>query len=110
MGSHASMAAKLLNDESTRDVFLTMVYQLLKRDAGADLLEQLKAKNKDTMKSAEGSVTLCPPHAVYSVFGASGRAGHLFGPVHLGSGLLLQQIPHWLLIFVEAKDGFTVTA
>jgi len=38
MGRHASRAAKLLNDESARDAFLTMLYQLLKRDAGADLL------------------------------------------------------------------------
>lgn len=38
MSSHTSMATKLLCDESTRDVFLTVVYELLKKDAGADLL------------------------------------------------------------------------
>ncbi|AIL61199.1 type I restriction endonuclease subunit R [Pseudomonas alkylphenolica] len=38
MSSHTSMATKLLSDESTRDVFLTVVYELLKKDAGADLL------------------------------------------------------------------------
>ncbi|EPI4938065.1 type I restriction endonuclease subunit R, partial [Pseudomonas aeruginosa] len=38
MNSHTSMATKLLSDESTRDVFLTVVYELLKKDAGADLL------------------------------------------------------------------------
>lgn len=46
MGSHACMAAKLLNDESTRDVFLTMVYQLLKRNAGADLVRRGTVKSK----------------------------------------------------------------
>ena len=38
MSSHTNMATKLLSDESTRDVFLTVVYELLKKDAGADLL------------------------------------------------------------------------
>ncbi|MCY1303156.1 hypothetical protein D9M70_528500 [compost metagenome] len=38
MSSHTSMATKLLSDESTRDVFLTVVYELLKKDAGTDLL------------------------------------------------------------------------
>lgn len=37
MNSHTSMATKLLSDESTRDVFLTVVYELLKKDDGADL-------------------------------------------------------------------------
>lgn len=32
------MATKLLSDEATRDVFLTVVYELLKKDAGAGLL------------------------------------------------------------------------
>ena len=32
------MATKLLSDEATRDVFLTVVDELLKKDAGADLL------------------------------------------------------------------------
>ncbi|MOA59676.1 hypothetical protein D3C78_1843560 [compost metagenome] len=38
MSSHASMATKLLSDEATRDMFLTVVYELLKKDAGGDLL------------------------------------------------------------------------
>lgn len=42
MNSHASMATKLLSDESTRDVFLTVVYELLKRDVGADLLDSAR--------------------------------------------------------------------
>ena len=37
MSSHTSMATKLLSDESTRDLFLTVVYELLRKDAGADL-------------------------------------------------------------------------
>lgn len=36
--SGVSMATKLLSDEATRDVFLTVVDELLKKDAGADLL------------------------------------------------------------------------
>jgi type I restriction enzyme R subunit len=43
MSSHASMATKLLSDEATRDVFLTVVYELLKKDAGADLLSSTRA-------------------------------------------------------------------
>ena len=35
--SGVNMATKLLSDEATRDVFL-VVYELLKKDAGADLL------------------------------------------------------------------------
>ncbi|THG82982.1 type I restriction endonuclease subunit R [Pseudomonas sp. A-1] len=38
MSSHQAMATKLLSDEATRDVFLTVVYELLKKDAGAELL------------------------------------------------------------------------
>ncbi|MNZ88560.1 hypothetical protein D3C78_1074550 [compost metagenome] len=42
MSSHTSMATKLLSDESTRDLFLTVVYELLKRDNGGDLLGQAR--------------------------------------------------------------------
>ena len=38
MSSHTSMATKLLSDESTRDLFLTVIYEFLRRDAGAELL------------------------------------------------------------------------
>jgi len=34
MTSHTSMATKLLSDESTRELFVTMLYELLKKDAG----------------------------------------------------------------------------
>ncbi len=43
MSSHTSMATKLLSDESTRDVFLTVVYELLKKDAGAGLFGSVRA-------------------------------------------------------------------
>lgn len=35
MSSHTSMATKLLSDEATQDVSLTVVYELLKKVAGA---------------------------------------------------------------------------
>ena len=38
MTSHASMATRLLSDEAARDVFLTVIYELLKNDSGAELL------------------------------------------------------------------------
>jgi len=37
------MATKLLPDESTRDIFLTVLYELLKKDAGADMLVAARA-------------------------------------------------------------------
>lgn len=43
MASHSSMATKLLSDEATREVFLTVVYELLKRDGSADLFNQVKS-------------------------------------------------------------------
>jgi type I restriction enzyme R subunit len=39
MTTHQVMATKLLSDESTRDAFLTVVYELLKSDSGGHLLE-----------------------------------------------------------------------
>jgi len=42
MTSHQAMATKLLSDEATRDVFLTVVYELLKKDAGAVLLTSVR--------------------------------------------------------------------
>lgn len=42
MSSHQTMATKLLSDEATRDVFLTVVYELLKKDAGAELLSSAR--------------------------------------------------------------------
>lgn len=43
MSSNTSMATKLLSDEATREVFLTVIYELLKKDAGADLLTSARA-------------------------------------------------------------------
>ncbi|MDW3688460.1 hypothetical protein RA280_43415 [Cupriavidus sp. CV2] len=37
MTTHQTMATKLLSDEATRDVFLTVVYELLKKDSAGDL-------------------------------------------------------------------------
>lgn len=42
MSSHQSMATKLLSDEATREVFLTVVYELLKKDAGTELREMAR--------------------------------------------------------------------
>lgn len=42
MSSHSRMATKLLSDEATRDVFLTVVYELLKKDAGAELFKEVR--------------------------------------------------------------------
>ncbi|WP_438300420.1 type I restriction endonuclease subunit R [Pseudomonas sp. NMS19W] len=42
MGSHQSMATQLLSDEATRDVFLTVLYELLKKDVGSELLSQTR--------------------------------------------------------------------
>lgn len=38
MNSDQAMATKLLSDEATRAVFLTVLYELLKRDVGSDLI------------------------------------------------------------------------
>lgn len=38
MNSHQSMATKLLSDESARDLFLAVVYEMLKKDLSGELL------------------------------------------------------------------------
>jgi type I restriction enzyme R subunit len=38
MSSHNSMATRLLSDEPSREFFITVLYELLKRDVGAQLL------------------------------------------------------------------------
>jgi type I restriction enzyme R subunit len=38
MTTHQTMATKLLSDEVTRDIFLAVVYELLKQDTAAELL------------------------------------------------------------------------
>lgn len=42
MQSHQIMATKLLSDESTRSVFLDVVYELLKKDSGGDLMQSVR--------------------------------------------------------------------
>jgi type I restriction enzyme, R subunit len=42
MQSHQTMATKLLSDESTRGLFLDVVYDLLKRDSGSDLMRHAR--------------------------------------------------------------------
>lgn len=42
MQSHQAMATKLLSDESTRGVFLDVVYELLKRDSGGELFRAVR--------------------------------------------------------------------
>ncbi|WP_243855376.1 hypothetical protein, partial [Aquabacterium sp. A08] len=42
MQSHQAMATKLLSDESTRGVFLDVVYELLKRDSGGELFKAVR--------------------------------------------------------------------
>lgn len=42
MQSHQSMAQKLLSDEATRGLFLDVVYDLLKRDGGAELFKGVR--------------------------------------------------------------------
>lgn len=37
MNTHQSMATKLLSDEVTREVFLGIVYEMLKNDINSDL-------------------------------------------------------------------------
>lgn len=42
MQSHQSMATKLLSDETTRGLFLDVVYELLKRDGGVELIRAVR--------------------------------------------------------------------
>lgn len=38
MNTHQSLATKRLSDEATRDLFLAVVYEMLKQDVSGDLL------------------------------------------------------------------------
>lgn len=42
MQSHQAMATKLLSDESSRGLFLDVVYELLKKDSGGDLMHSVR--------------------------------------------------------------------
>ena len=45
MGSHQKMAKRLLGDEMTRNLFLTVVYEMLTRDVAGDLIEQVRRES-----------------------------------------------------------------
>ena len=45
MQSHQAMATKLLSDEGTRGLFLDVVYELLKKDRGGDLMHAARPRN-----------------------------------------------------------------
>ncbi|NWF36067.1 type I restriction endonuclease [Mariprofundus sp. KV] len=45
MGSHQSMAKRLLGDEVTRNLFLTVVYEMLSKDVAAGMIEQARGDN-----------------------------------------------------------------
>lgn len=40
--THENMTTQLLSDESTREIFMTVLYELLRKDAGADLIKQAR--------------------------------------------------------------------
>ena len=42
MQSHQSLATKLLSDETSRGIFLDVVYDLLRKDSGGDLLRTVR--------------------------------------------------------------------
>lgn len=42
LGSHQNMARRLLSDEVTRNLFLTVVYEMLKKDVSTDLLVEAR--------------------------------------------------------------------
>lgn len=44
MGTHQSMARRLLSDEVTRNLFLTVVYEMLKQDVSGDLIQEVRGK------------------------------------------------------------------
>ncbi|WP_240636195.1 hypothetical protein [Caldimonas tepidiphila] len=42
MQSHQTMATRLLSDETTRGLFLDVVYELLKKDTGGELMRAVR--------------------------------------------------------------------
>lgn len=53
MGSHQNMAKRLLGDEVTRNLFLTVIYEMLTKDVAGELIEQVRALGDDGV-SARG--------------------------------------------------------
>jgi len=45
MGSHQGMSKRLLGDEVTRNLFLTVVYEMLSKDIAAGMIEQARGDN-----------------------------------------------------------------
>lgn len=43
MNSHQSMATKLLSDETSRGIFIDVVYDIIKRDSGAELMRSVRS-------------------------------------------------------------------
>jgi type I restriction enzyme R subunit len=46
LGSHQAMAKRLLSDEFTRNTFLSVVYELLKSDAGTGLITEARDEDQ----------------------------------------------------------------
>ncbi|MDQ6965143.1 MAG: hypothetical protein Q9M13_09520, partial [Mariprofundales bacterium] len=46
MGSHQKMAKRLLGDEVTRNLFLTVVYEMLTKDVAGDLIEEVRCESE----------------------------------------------------------------
>ncbi len=42
MSSHSVLSKRLLSDETTRDVFLSVIYEMLKKDVAGDLLSEVR--------------------------------------------------------------------
>jgi len=42
MSSHSVLSKRLLSDETTRDVFLSVIYEILKKDVAGDLLSEVR--------------------------------------------------------------------
>ena len=42
MSSHSALSKGLLSDETTRDIFLSVIYEMLKKDVAGDLLSEVR--------------------------------------------------------------------
>ena len=42
MSSHSALSKRLLSDETTRDIFLSVIYEMLKKDVAGDLLSEVR--------------------------------------------------------------------
>lgn len=46
MASHQNIAKRLLSDEVTRNLFLTVIYEMLKKDLSGDILLEARGSGK----------------------------------------------------------------